>query len=464
MSPSPTPPSSRVLGIRQRLLLWLLPPLVLLWVLSVASDYRLVLEPAQEAFDRALVDSALAIAGNLKQAGATPRLDLSPSAEAVLRYDGTDRIYFSVFNGRERIAGDPELVWREPGAATPEIFAAEIAGRPIRGVLYRADARHGPVTIQVAETLHKREQLTRRLLAALVWPNLLLIIAAALLIGIGVRVALKPLLRLRDDVASRSPRDLQPFSAAAVPGELLPLVVSLNRLFALIAGQAEAQQRFIANAAHQLKTPLAALQTQLELAAMDHDPASVRIRLAQLESLTERVAHLAHQLLALARSEPGASLGAQIRPVDLRVVAEQIASSHLDFSLRRNIDLGFELAPATLSGVPWLLQELVSNLVDNALRYTPAGGTVTVRCGSAAGGAFLEVEDNGPGIPASEHDRIFARFYRSADAAGEGCGLGLAIVREIADLHGARISVRAGADGRGSLFRVEFPAAGSMIG
>lgn len=459
MSPSPTPPDPRVLGIRQRLLLWLLPPLVLLWGLSVASDYRLVLDPAQEAFDRALVDSALALAANLEQAGSTPRLDLSPSAEAVLRYDGTDRIYFSVFSGRARIAGDPDLPWREPGAANPDFFAAEMDGRPIRGVLYRVDARHGPVTIQVAETLRKREQLTRRLLAALVWPNLLLIVAAALLIGVGVRVALKPLLRLRDDVASRSPRDLQPFSAAAVPGELLPLVASLNRLFALIAEQAAAQQRFIANAAHQLKTPLAALQTQLELAAMDHDPASVRIRLAQLESLTERVAHLAHQLLALARSEPGASLGAQIRRVDLRAIAEQIASSHLDFSLRRNIDLGFELQPASLDGVPWLLQELVSNLVDNALRYTPAGGTVTVRCGSAAGGAFLEVEDNGPGIPASERDKIFARFYRVADVAGEGCGLGLAIVREIADLHGAQISVGAGAGGRGSLFRVTFPGA-----
>ena len=458
MSPSPTPPSKKVLGIRQRLLLWLVPPLVLLWALSVVSDYRLAQDPAQEAFDRSLLDSALALAGNLKKEGPTSRLELSAEAEAVLRFDGTDHVYFAVFDGQHRIAGDPELSWRAPAETGTGFFSADIAGQPIRGVLYRVDAGRQPVTIQVAETLHKRERLIRRLLAALVWPNLLLIIAAAALIGVGVRVALTPLLRLRNDVASRSPRDLKPLTSSDVPGELQPLVDSLNRLFGLIAEQAEAQQRFIANAAHQLKTPLAALQTQLELAAMDQDHASVRLRLAQLELLTERVAHLAHQLLALARSEPGASLGAQTRHVDLRAVAEQIASSHLDFSLRRNIDLGFELGEASLQGVPWLLQELLSNLVDNALRYTPPGGTVTVRCGTSGRSAYLEVEDNGPGIPATEREKIFARFYRSADSVGDGCGLGLAIVREIADLHGARILVEPGAAGRGSRFRVSFPA------
>ena len=446
-------------GIRQRLLLWLVPPLILLWALSVVGDYHLTQDPAQEAFDRALLDSALALAAHLKTEGPHVRLTLSAEAETMLRFDGVDRIYFAVFDDqRRRLAGDSELTWQAPGKNNPTFLNGKIDAEPTRVVIYRSGSGEHPVSIQVAETTHKRQQLIRRILAALVWPNLLLIAAAATLITFGVRGALAPLLRVRDEVARRSPRDLRALPTEAVPGEVRPLIDSLNRLFALLTEQAAAQQRFIANAAHQLKTPLAALQTQLELASMDPEPASVRIRLAQLEALTERVAHLAHQLLALARSEPGASLTAQMRRVDLQAIAEQIASSHLDFSLRRGVDLGFELSPASVSAVPWLLQELLANLVDNALRYTPAGGMVTVRCG-VAGFPYLEVEDDGPGIPGAERERVFERFYRGAGLAGEGCGLGLAIVREIAELHGAGIRVESGANGKGARFRLDFPPA-----
>ncbi len=450
----------RNLSIRQRLLLWLVPPLILLWGLSVVGDYHLTQDPAEEAFDRALLDSALALAANLKTEGRTTRLSLSPEAEAVLRFDGTDHIYFAVFDDQKRqLAGDHELVWQSPGKANPTYFREKIGDEPIRIVLYQSGAKDHPTYIQVAETTHKRQHLIQRLLGALVWPNLLLIVAAAVLITLGVRSALSPLLRLRDEVAARSSRDLQPLTTASVPGEVRPLIDSLNRLFGLLAQQAEAQQRFLANAAHQLKTPLAALQTQLELASMDPDPASVRVRLQQLEAVTERVTHLTHQLLALARSEPGASMAVQMRDVDLQKTAEQIASSYLDFSLERSIDLGFELAPASIKAVPWLLQELLGNLVDNALRYTSAGGVVTVRCGSYGEHAFFEVEDDGPGIPTEERSRIFDRFYRAGDLMGDGCGLGLAIVREIADAHNAEVIVGAGVNDKGARFRVHFPLA-----
>ena len=450
----------RNLSIRQRLLLWLVPPLILLWGLSVVGDYHLTQDPAEEVFDRALLDSALVLAANLKADGRTTRLDLSPEAEAVLRFDGTDRIYFAVFDDQGRqFAGDHELVWHSPGRTNPIFFSEQIGSEPIRVALYQSGTRGHPTYIQVAETTHKRRHLIQRILGALVWPNLLLIVAAAVLITLGVRSALSPLLRLRDEVAARSSRDLQPLTTAPVPGEVRPLIDSLNRLFGLLAQQAEAQQRFLANAAHQLKTPLAALQIQLELASMDPDPASVRVRLQQLEAVTERVTHLTHQLLALARSEPGASMAAQMRTLDLQQTTEQMASSYLDFSLERNIDLGFELASATIRAVPWLLQELLGNLVDNALRYTPSDGVVTVRCGIDSGHAFFEVEDDGPGIPAEERSRIFDRFYRADEAKGEGCGLGLAIVREIADVHNAEIIVDAGANNKGAKFKVRFPLA-----
>jgi two-component system, OmpR family, sensor histidine kinase TctE len=451
-------PSPR--SIRQRLLLWLIPPLVLLWGLSVIVDYRLTQHPAEVAFDRALLDSALALAANLKTDGHSRRLSLSPETEAVLRFDGTDRIYFAVYDEQRRLlAGDGELTWRSPGTSNPGFFSDTIGAEAIRVVVYLSGEKNHPTYIEVAETTHKRRRLSEHMLGALIWPNLLLIAAAAVLITFGVGNALSPLLRLRDEVAARSSRDLQALSTAHAPSEVLPLIDSLNRLFELLARQAEAQQRFLANAAHQLKTPLAALQTQLELAGMDSDPASARARLKQLEAVTERIAHLTRQLLALARSEPGASMAAQMRTVDLHAAAEQMASSYLDFSLTRNIDLGFELAPATVNAVPWLLQELLGNLVDNALRYTPPGGVVTVRCGSEVGHAFFEVEDDGPGIPAAERDRVFDRFYRANDAIGDGCGLGLAIVREIADVHGAEIIVSGGANRRGAKFTVRFASA-----
>ncbi|NLH81349.1 MAG: HAMP domain-containing histidine kinase, partial [Phyllobacteriaceae bacterium] len=217
---------------------------------------------------------------------------------------------------------------------------------------------------------------------------------------------------------------------------------------------AAAQRRFLAEAAHQLRTPLAGLQTQIELLA-DDLPAAERGRVATLAAAASRVGRLTQQLLALARSAPEAAVGHALEDLDVADLVEARAIEWYDEALRRGVDLGFELAPAQVHGSAWLVGEMLTNLVDNASRH--GGRTVTVRCGTTATGtAFVEVEDDGPGIDEAERAKIFERFYRGPGVTAPGTGLGLSIVRDVAEGHGARVRVGPGGDGRGVCFRVEF--------
>lgn len=444
-------------GLRHRLLRWLLLPWVALFIGGLVVDYDLALQPANDAYDEALSNAAMALGAHLRRENGRPVLKLGERAETVLRADRLDRISFAVFDGAgKRIGGDEDLPYLGHAEAARFHDIAH-AGEALRlvAVPFRLDDEN--LLIEVAETTHKREELGRRVTAALAGPNLALILITLVLVGWGIEVGLKPLETLRRHVANRSPKDLTPLPIAEVPEELQPLIAALNTQFALLAESLSSQERFLSDAAHQLKTPLAALQSQLELAASDSDSASRSRRLSEMMEALGRVSHLTHQLLALARAEPSAGLQAQRQGVRLADIAERIAQSHLDTAIARDIDLGFELEEAGVEGVPWLLHELLANLVDNALAYVPAGGHVTVRCGRRERRPFLEVEDDGPGIPPAERDRIFERFYRLPDSATGGCGLGLAIVREIAAGHGGTVAIGEGAAGRGTRFTVMFP-------
>lgn len=450
--------------LRRRLLVFLLLPLCTLLTLSLGADFHIAFAPATEAFDHALTDDAIALAGRVHVVNSHLEVDLPAAAEAVLRSsDGDDQEFLSVQGPDGRIlAGDADLR-PEPTlvAARPLLTNDKLRGKRIRKATYLIETEVGPVTVAIAETTHRRERSGSKILAAMVLPNVLFVAATLALVYFGVRSGLAPLTYLSEEISRRSPHDLSPLPRGNIPSEAEPLIKAMDGLIEDLRAAATAQQAFLANAAHQLKTPLAGLQTQLELAAAEI-PDEYRHRVVRLRDATKRLSHLTHQLLALARSSPEANAALEKRPMDLGHLVSESASIWFDLALGKSIDLGFEPQAAPVEGVEWLLRELLSNLIDNALQYTPEGGKVTVRSGrDATRRPFLEVEDDGPGIPAAERERIFDRFYRAQATPGMGTGLGLAIVKEVAERHEATIELSDASPGTGTRIRVVFPAPAS---
>jgi len=287
-------------------------------------------------------------------------------------------------------------------------------------------------------------------------PAILIACASIALAWFGVARGLLPLEDLRSEILNRAPRDLRPLTVAA-PIEIAPVVHAFNGLLEHLRDANTLQQRFLANAAHQLRTPLAGLQMHLELLLRRELSADVRTELTRMHSATVRASRLANQLLALAKAESAPEQGQQFEIIDLRSVADAAARDWAAKAHAQKIDLGFALERAVIPGDPLLLPEMVDNLIDNALRYTPAGGSVTVNTGCDDGVPFLSVEDTGPGIPAAERSKVVERFYRMAGTPGEGSGLGLAIVREVVDRHGGVLEIDNCDERGGTRIRVSFP-------
>jgi len=277
------------------------------------------------------------------------------------------------------------------------------------------------------------------------------------LVWVGIQLGLRPVRRLRDDIAERSPMDLRPIVESTVPREIAPVVVTLNRLFTLLRTAVQSQQQFIADTAHQLRTPITGMQAQLDLLAAEPAAQPIKHRLSTLQEGIRQLAHSANQLLTLARADPAANLPAKNKNVGLNIIVGEVAAKFFDRALASNIDLGVEAAPASILADPALLDDLVSNLVDNALKYTPPGGSVTLSAGLAQGKPYLAVEDSGPGIPEADRQRVRQRYYRLPNSPGHGSGLGLAIVDKIARLYGASMTIETGAGGRGTRVMLQFP-------
>jgi two-component system sensor histidine kinase TctE len=340
-------------------------------------------------------------------------------------------------------------------------------GTPLRAAYTWVDARQPgarPVLIQVAETLDKRGQLANEIIRGVIVPQFIVLPIAVALVWFGLTRGLAPLNLLQRRIRARRPDDLSPIDKQAAPEELAPLVEAFNELLQRLTQNLETQKRFVAHAAHQMKTPLAGLRTQAELALRETDPQQLRRSLRQIAASTERAAHLINQLLALARAEHQATDLGAFEAVDLAALVRERVRERVPDALEKRIDLGFEgpEQSARLIGMPMLLRELANNLLDNALRYTPAGGSVTARVRATKESIFLEVEDTGPGIPEAERHLVFERFYRVLGTNIDGSGLGLAIVREIAAQHDALL--RVGFNPRatqsqwpGTLISVEFP-------
>jgi len=450
--------------LRTQLLTWLLAPLSLLLVADTFVTYWVALDFSRRAYDRALVEIAREVSLYLRAANGGLTLDMPAEARRLLLNDPVDRVYFEVAaaDGRpvagERIAapGGPARRGRE------RLYDGEVGGAAVRVVelALAPDPSSGrpAATVRVAETMEKRNSLAREILLSVVIPQVLLILIAGIVVWVGVVRGLAPLERLQRAVASRSHRDGSPLTVENVPGELRPLLDSLNELLARLDRALTLQSRFVSDAAHQLKTPMSAVSAQFELALREREPARMREAVMLVGPGLERLSRLISQLLSLARNEPEAVRAVTLAPVDLEALALDVATGWVPAARGRGIDLGFEGAgrPVMVAGDAVRLRELFDNLLDNAVRYTTGGGRVTVRVDAGPRPVF-SVSDDGPAIPPAERERVFERFHRLLGSSRDGSGLGLAIAQEIARLHGAEITLREDADGIGNTFIVAFP-------
>ena len=453
--------------LQRKLLAWLLGPLAVLLVLDTGAAYWNSLRFSNLAYDRALYEIGREIVLHVKLDGLQPRLDLSEAAGNILLLDQDDLLFYRVASeDGKALGGDEEMPPPRPGdPASPRFYRDTVRGEPVRMLVASMPIGGNPeapmVQVQVAETLHKRTHLAWEMLANVVVPQLLLIVMATAVVWFGISRGLEPLQRLRRAVSDRSHLDLSPIDIHDVPGEVRPLVDEVNELMARLGRTFDFQNRFVADAAHQLKTPVSGLKAQIELALRESDPERVRHSLAQLYISADRLSRLVRQLLSLARNEPGALDAMQLQPLDLNAYALEVSMDWVPQALKRDIDLGFEGAehPLVINADRDRLRELINNLIDNAVRYSQAGGRVTVQVGGSEDSdqCRLAISDDGPSVPVEERARIFERFHRLLGTQEDGSGLGLAIVSEIATLHGARITLEEDIDGVGNTFSVFFP-------
>ncbi|HEY0590036.1 MAG TPA: sensor histidine kinase [Pseudoduganella sp.] len=465
-------------SLRGQLLRWLLLPLVLLEIINTISVYYNAVDAADMAYDRSLLASTRALAERVSIEDGKVVADVPYVALDSFETDTLGRIYYKVtgingetVSGYDDLPAVPANVPRsENYPALVRFYHANYNGQPIRiAALLQPvydDNMRGIALIQVGETLDARKGLTLKILYdTIVW-QASVVLLAGLLVWFAVKLVLRPLMQLKQEVEARDVSDLSDLDPALVHKEVRPLVQAMNASTTRIAGLIASQRRFIADASHQLRTPLTVLKTQAELAQRELERASaaspeLRNIVASMAATTDSTVHLANRLLMLARIEHSDS-GEPV-PVPLRDTVQQVALELALSAVNRGIDLSLEDdGEASVNGQALLLHELVSNLVDNALHYTPRGGSVVLRVLPDAARVVLEVEDSGPGIPPEDRDRVFSPFYRAAStmqANPGGSGLGLAIVRDIAVLHHAELELDQGVAGRGLLVRVRFPRA-----
>lgn len=440
---------------------WMLVPLLLLWPLSIAITYLVAKSIANEPFDRALEDKVTVVAQQVKEVNGQVFTRMNGAAADILHADDIDNVYYQIRDPiGDVVEGDPEIPLPKD-LEPPPPWATQFRYDFIRNIEVRVayvyvdlhKTQTAPqlsieprlALVQVAETLDKRSQLVNQIIKGVIVPEFIILPIALVLVWFALTRGLRPLAELQQRIRERRPDDLSPIDSGYVPEEILPLVGSLNDMLERLSQSIKIQKRFIADAAHQMKTPLAGMRMQSELALRQTDQVEIHKSLEQLAKSSKSATRMINQLLALARAENQTPTTRPLQPLELSELARDTVQEWVQTSFNKKIDLGFEQPDyhIMVNGDPVMLRELLNNLIDNALSYTPAGGhaTVRVRANEEAPLAFLEVEDTGPGIAPHEHKRIFERFYRILGSNVEGSGLGLAIVREIAQQHGAEIDI-----------------------
>ncbi len=478
-SPSGTKPSmlQRLRGHKKKngallnkIMIWMFVPLFMLWTIALVITWFIAQNIANAPYDRALTNHLRLIKHEVEQQKILDGVMLSPSAATILRGDPTQLMHWEIQDANANSVGGSASI-PLPDHWTYEVDQIRFRNETMGGKSMRVAYLWGGPDINglyfltvVAQSNQMRATLQQEILTGMLTPQLIVLPLAALLAGLGLTQGLEPLSLLQERIRARRANDMSPISDDLAPAEIVPLIAAMNSLLVRLAATSETQRRFVANAAHQLKTPLAGMRTQAELALREHNPEKMNASLHQLVRGSERATRLVNQMLALARAEsvdePGQTA---VSSVELNEVAEKETMEWVDTALRKNIDLGLERAPVPMRvpGSSVMLAELLSNLIGNALVYTPANGWVTVRVGGDALSGYMEVEDSGPGISAVDQERVFDRFYRVLGTSEDGSGLGLAIVKEIAEQHGATVSFMPPGERTGTMegtcLRVTFP-------
>ncbi len=459
---------------------WMFAPLVLIWPLSIALTFLVARSLADLPFDRNLAERVETLSQQVQLQGDRAIVNMSVYTQdaAVSDEDRANHLFQIVDPAGNVVAGDRKIpvppAYDGLDPATLRMRIVQMDGTEYRvASIYklrpRAEEGDPMILIQAAETMDGRNGLANEIVKGVIFPQFVILPISLWLVWFGLSRGLAPLKQMEKRLRERSPDDLSPIDPRGTPEEIMPLVHSFNDVLGRLGENISVQKRFIADAAHQMKTPLAGLKMQAELALRQTDPQELRNSLAKVVQSSDRAAHLISQLLSLARTE-NLRNGIEFGPVELTALSRQVLEELAPVAIGKNIDLGFEApgGPVWIDGQPILLHEALQNLIDNALRYTPGNGIVTVRVRPSGEQAVFEVEDNGPGVPAEQRERIFDRFFQASNvASGEsakGSGLGLAIVAEIAHQHRAQLSVEPGLERPLSAEFGETPGAGSRKG
>ena len=463
-------------SLRNQLFSWLLVLLLPLIIISAIAGYYLASRYTNLAYDKSLYRTALALVDQVSLEALGAQVNLPQVAKDLLEFDEDDDVYFRIVgpNG-DLIATHTDLPLPQsfPKADQALFYNTLFHGEKLRVVVYTlpispeitADPSQNSVYVMVGETLAKRAVMANQILFSMLIPQLIIIVLVSGLLFFGIKRGLQPLDKLKNDLSQRNINDLSPVDNSKAPTELRPLLNAFNDLLARVSRGISKEQRFIVDAAHQLKTPLAGLKTQAELALREKEPSKVAHALGQINQASGNLAHMVNQLLALSKAEPDGASFLPFSAVNLRLLTQEVTSDWVSTALKKNIDLGFENTDFSankqavmVDGNALLLRELMNNLIDNAIRYTPAGGNITVGINQENKQTILTVQDSGVGIDKENQLLIFERFFRVLGSQQEGCGLGLTIVQEIAERHGASVSVFSEGEGKGTLFSIQFAA------
>jgi len=451
-------------SLRYALIARLVTAFALIGLAAGSIAYKFGERYANLAYDRSLSDDVVTLAGQIELRSGQLQVNLPPAARIWLLANEGERVLYRVVDLRDGkvIDGNADLgPWASDRQAkgSTQFRDASIDGTRFRigSIIRELDPDEVSVLVEVGETLGRRQRVAQQTLAGSLLLFSLMIVVAVVLVWTSINRTLEPLSQFEAEAATRSGSNLMPLDPAIAPLEVRGLIQAINRMMKRVSDSIESQSRFIANAAHQLRTPIAGLRLQAQLAQDEIGTAETRTRLVEIDRSAARAAHVIEQLLTLSKSEAG-SIPANFAAVDLTEVAAQVIQRHLPTAVSHDVDLGYSglPAPVLVFGNETLLAELIGNLVDNALRYGRRAGVVTVRITRKGHAVVLEVVDDGPGIGSLSSGTLFSRFQRGDVASDSGAGLGLAIVKEIAERHSASVSCESPSEG-GFRVTVELP-------